>query len=336
MASLKTKFSVGLFLIIGITFVVAAVVWLGMSNYFEKGRFFVAYFDETVQGLDKDAPVKYRGVSIGRVHHIGVAPDERLIEVIMKIESEMQPQYNTNDIVAQLSSVGITGLMFIELERKPPDEEDLSPEISFNPPYPVIPTRPSEISKFFQGIEDVFNLFRALDTETISNQIVSALQKINHTIDEARLDMTAKELRLSLKKLQELLQAEKVDRLIASIEQTSKSLNRMAVNADDGVSDIRKTVGSLDRVINGSGKDVQAVTADLRESSAQVRRAMQTAASLMENTNRQMDTLQRQVLATLNRIDQAGQTLNLFLERIANQPSQMIFSQPAQEKPTAP
>jgi hypothetical protein len=63
---------------------------------------------------------------------------------------------------------------------------------------------------------------------------------------------------------------------------------------------------------------------------------MQTAASLMENTNRQMDTLQRQVLATLNRIDQAGQTLNLFLERIANQPSQMIFSQPAQEKPTAP
>ena len=89
MATLRTKFSVGLFLIVGLAIVIVGIVWLGMSNYFEKGRFFVAYFDESVQGLDKDSPVKYRGVYIGRVHRIGVAPDEKLIEVVMKIESEL-------------------------------------------------------------------------------------------------------------------------------------------------------------------------------------------------------------------------------------------------------
>ncbi len=336
MASLKTKFSVGLFLIAGIGVIIAAVVWLGMSSYFEKGRFFVAYFDESVQGLDKDSPVKYRGVSIGRVHRIGVAPDERLIEVVMKIEAEVQPQYQTRDIVAQLSSVGITGLMFIEMDRKGPDEAGLSPKIDFEPPYPVIPTRPSEISKFFQGVQDVFDLLRALDTETISGEIVTALKKINASIDAVALDDMAKDLRTTLQKLQGLLSADKMDQLLASFGRTSDSLKSMAVNADEGITEIRSTVAGIDRVIDNGGDNLEAATADLRESAAQVRRAMQSAAALMENTDRQMDALQRQVLATLQRIDQAGQTLNLLLERLANQPSQVVFSQPAQEKPAAP
>ena len=141
MATLKTKFSVGLFLIIGMAVAIVAIIWLGMSNYLEKGRFYVAYFDESVQGLDKDSPVKYRGVHIGRVFHIGVAPDDRLIEVVLKIESDIQPQHEHKNIVAQLKSVGITGLMFIELEHRKPGETDLSPSISFKPPYPVVPTR---------------------------------------------------------------------------------------------------------------------------------------------------------------------------------------------------
>jgi phospholipid/cholesterol/gamma-HCH transport system substrate-binding protein len=136
MATLKTKFSVGLFLISGIAVVVVAVIWLGLSNYLEKGRFFVAYFDESVQGLDKDSPVKYRGVSIGRVQRIGVAPDERLIEVVLKIESDIKSDDNTEDFVAQLKSVGITGLMFIEIERQGNRSVDVKPPFRFTPPTP--------------------------------------------------------------------------------------------------------------------------------------------------------------------------------------------------------
>ena len=336
MASLKTKFSVGLFLVIGIATIVIGVIWLGMSNYFEKGRFFVAYFDESVQGLDKDSPVKYRGVSIGRVHHIGVAPDERLIEVVVKIESDIKTKEQIEDIVAQLKSVGITGLMFVELERKGPDEPDLSPAIDFNPPYPVVPTRPSEISKIFQGIEDVFNLFRALDTDTISKQLTQALKKINRTIDDAQLSAMVGDVRTTLKKMQALIDTRKMDLLLDSMSTTSASLNRMAVNADQGVTEIRHAVDGLDRVITTSGDNMEAMTADLKTAAEEVRSAMQTAAHLLENTDRQMDSLMRQVLTTLNRIDQASTTLNQFLNRVADQPSQLIFSAPRPERPDAP
>jgi len=337
MATLRTKFSVGLFLILGLSIIVIGIIWLGMSNYLEKGRLFVAYFDESVQGLDKDSPVKYRGVYIGRVHKIGVAADEHLIEVVMKIESDLQPNgLAGKQIVAQLKSVGITGLMFIELERKKGDEHLVYPSKKLQPPYPVVPTRPSEISKFFKGLEDMFSIFRALDTKTISNELTQALKKVNRTLDDAQLEVMVADVRDTLNNLQKVLAAEKLDRMLSSFEQTSDSINKMALNADGGISDIRQTVGRLDGVIESSGSDIQAVTKELKTSSLEVKRAMQNAAIMLENTDRNVDAVQRRITLTLNRIERASDTLNQFLERVASEPSQLVFSNPPEEKPSAP
>ncbi|MCP4745097.1 MAG: MCE family protein [Desulfobacteraceae bacterium] len=336
MATLKTKFSVGLFLIAGITVGSTGIIWLGMSNYFEKGRFVVSYFDESVQGLEKDSPVKYRGVSIGRVQQIGVAPDERLIEVILKIESKTKPFQDSRDIVAQLSAVGITGLMFIELERKKVDEPDLNPKIEFKPPYPMVPTRPSGISMLFKGIDDIFNLFRALDTKAISEEIISTFRKVKTTLDEAQLASISNDVRDTLQHLKQLLQAGKIDTLIESIEHTSDSLNTMAANAGEGITQLRGAVAKIDTVLDTSAKDVASVTANLKESSRQVKKAMETGAGLLKNTGRQMGALQRQALITINHIDQASLALNRILDRVAGQPSQLVFSKPSKVKPAAP
>ena len=332
MATLKTKFSVGLFLIIGISVITIGVIWLGMSNYLEKGSLFVAYFDESVQGLDVDSPVKYRGVHIGRVHTIRVAPDGKLIEVVLKIESEITPDGDTQNLVAQLKSVGITGLMFLELEQKANVAEGV-PSLSFKPQYPVIATRPSEISKIFQGIEDIFNMFRALDADTISDQLTSALKKVNKTIDDAQLAQLVGDVRTTVQSLQRLVDTKKMDHLLVSLEKTSGNFNQMAVNADGGITEIRRTVNRLGQVIDSSGGDIEGMTADLKASTTEIKRAMETATALLENTDLQVDTIQRQVLVTLNRIDRATDTLNRFLDQLSNQPSQVIFSAPAVEKP---
>jgi phospholipid/cholesterol/gamma-HCH transport system substrate-binding protein len=333
MATLKTKFSVGLFLICGLAVLIIGIIWLGMSNYLEKGRLYVAYFDESVQGLDVDSPVKYRGVHIGRVHSIKVAPDDRLIEVVLKIESDIQPKGNTGNLIAKLKSVGITGLMFIELEHLDQKTNVPVPTYSFKPEYPVIPTRPSEISKFFQGIEDVFKMFRAIDAKTISNQVVAVLEKINRTLDDAQITQLAGDLRTTVKNLQRFLGTKQVRGAVASLEETSRNFNRVAVNADQGITQIRSTVTRLDGLIANSGGDMQQVTADLRVAAQEVKRAMASAAVLMEGTDHKVDTLQRQVSTTLSRIEQATDTLNRFLDHLANQPSQVIFSAPVPDKP---
>lgn len=174
MASQKTKFALGLFVTCGIGMVFLAVIWLGMSRYFKKGQYYATYFNESVQGLDVDSPVKYRGVSVGRVERIVVAPDANLIQVVLKIEPD---QKLDNNIVAQLKSVGITGSMFVELDRKKNGVPDLSPSLSFPSEYPIVASKPSNIYKMLHSIDDALNQIRAMDLEKISEKIQLTLNR---------------------------------------------------------------------------------------------------------------------------------------------------------------
>ena len=124
MARKTSKFMVGLFTIIGVVIGVIAIIWVGASRYFEKGNRYVTYFDESVQGLQKDSAVKYRGVEVGRVETIRVAPDNKLIAVVMKINLK---EDLTRTTIAQLKVAGITGLVFVELDRKQPEDEKKAP-----------------------------------------------------------------------------------------------------------------------------------------------------------------------------------------------------------------
>jgi phospholipid/cholesterol/gamma-HCH transport system substrate-binding protein len=64
-SSKTSKFLIGLFVIGGTLIGVGAVVWIGASKYFQKGATYVTFFDESVQGLQVDSSVKYRGVDVG-------------------------------------------------------------------------------------------------------------------------------------------------------------------------------------------------------------------------------------------------------------------------------
>ena len=164
MASIKTKFTVGLFIAAGLAIAIVAIIWLGMSKYLEKGQLYAAYFDESIQGLDRDSPVKYRGVPVGRVQRIGVAPDGALVQVVMKIETKLEPEKEVlADIAAQLKSAGITGIMFVELDRKKDGDPDFQPKLTFESDYPMIATRPSEIKMFLEGVDDVLKQLKSID-----------------------------------------------------------------------------------------------------------------------------------------------------------------------------
>ena len=143
MARQNTNLIIGLFVILGVVLGVVAIIWVGATSYFQKGMTYVSYFDESVQGLQVDSAVKFRGVEVGMVETIRLAPDNRLIGVVMKINMRDNLQKNA---VAQLKAAGITGIMFVELDLKKPGEPDLSPKIDFPSEYPIIATRPSEIA----------------------------------------------------------------------------------------------------------------------------------------------------------------------------------------------
>ena len=152
MSGRSSKFLIGLFVIAGLLIGAVIIIWVSAADLFMKGSTYVSYFDESVQGLQTDSAVKYRGVEIGKVESIKVAPDYRLIEVVMKINLSDDLQKHT---YAQLKTAGITGIVFIELDRLQAGEKLDPPKFKFTAPYPVIPSRRSEISRFLADTDKI-------------------------------------------------------------------------------------------------------------------------------------------------------------------------------------
>jgi phospholipid/cholesterol/gamma-HCH transport system substrate-binding protein len=318
MASQKTKFVVGLFLVCGIGIALLAFIWLGMSRYFEKGRFYVTYFNESVQGLDKDSPVKYRGVSVGRVHSISVAPDSKLVKVVLKIETEMVLDTN---MVAQLKSVGITGSVFIELDQKKRDEPDRSPPLSFPSEYPIVASKPSELGEILQGIDDILNKIKALDLEGISAKIKSNLDTIETTIQEANVKGVSRKLEASLDQLQRILDYEHWDKILASTQATVQAANEFFVKGNATLTNVESALSQARGVI---AENEQAI----REALKNVNRVIEKTASLATGADETFSHLRQNLLVSAQNLERASENLNRFLEILAEQPSQLILGDP--------
>ncbi len=175
MSNRSSKFLIGLFVITGLMICVVIIIWVGAADLFMKGSTYVTYFDESVQGLQADSAVKYRGVEIGKVESIKVAPDYRLIEVAMKIDLSADLQHNTT---AQLRTLGITGIVFIELDRLKKNDSYTPPIITFKTVHPVIPSRPSDISLFLSDTNAIMQNIKEIDLKGISSQLKNTTKAI--------------------------------------------------------------------------------------------------------------------------------------------------------------
>jgi len=336
MASLRTKFSVGLFVVIGFAVTIVAIIWIGMSSYFEKGQLYVAYFDESVQGLDKDSPVKYRGVSIGRVDSIGVAPDANLIQVVLKIEKGLESKESRKNIVAQLKSVGITGIMFVELDQRKEGEPNLSPRINFSPKYPVIATKPSGIKKLFEGVDDVINQLKSLDMKGISDKLKSTIDKVTQAIEDTQIKGVSSDIRLSLERVQRILDDRRWDRIIGSVEKATSTLSPLASDTGKVVSRLNKTITSLDRIVADNEKEFAEAIYELKRSVKKANIILGSGLDLMKDTDKGLSSLNRNLPTALENLENATENLNRLIEFLSDQPAQLFFGEPPPSKKIEP
>ena len=322
MASIKTKFAVGLFVIIGLAVAFIAIIWLGTSHYFEKGQLYSAYFDDSVQGLAKDSPVKYRGVTIGRVADILVAPDAKLIEIILKIESDMKPD---KYIVAQLKSVGITGIMFIELDRKRKGEPNLSPSLSFPPRHSVIDTKPSQIRNFIDNINDVVKQLQSMDLEGMSVRFKQTLDKLNAAIADAKIRQLSSDIKSSL---------EKWDRAMESIDRAGDTFNLFTENTDKTVSNLNDTLTKLDKVVTDNRDEIAGAIRNFNSAVNDAGKLIREGTVLVQKTDYNISSMQRQVSATMQSIEKTSESLNRSIDIISDQPAMLLFGTSPPEKET--
>lgn len=346
MASQKIKFTVGLFLTCGILIALMAFIWLGVSRVFEKGNYYVTYFNESVQGLEVDSAVKYRGVAIGRVESIRVAPDSKLIEVVLKIETG---QKLNEDSVAQLKSVGITGSMFVELGQKKEGEPDRSPVLGFPSEYPIISSKPSSISEIMQGIDDVLSQVRALDLEGISGKIKFTMDNMNRMMADADVKTISADIQTSLKDIGRIVDRERWDRIIASVEDAGRSLDHVMARADtvmvsvedavqtlntvmdrtdNSVGHAENSLARIEKLVVNKGQTAEKAIDDFTLAIEKTNRLLDKGTLLVDNTDESVYQLGRYLAMIARNLEKASENLNRLIEQVRDHPSQLLFGEP--------
>ena len=131
---------VGAFVLLLGAIIIVAVLWLASGgNLQKKYDPYMAILEESVAGLNLNAPVKYNGVDVGKVQNIQLDPgNPERVQLVFAIERGTPIKVDT---VAVLKTQGLTGIAYVELDG---GAKNAAPLVATGQQkYPVIQTKPS-------------------------------------------------------------------------------------------------------------------------------------------------------------------------------------------------
>jgi len=291
--------AVGGFVVVLSAVLVAMGLWIGSGITGKNYDRYSIYFRESVSGLNRNAPVRYHGVVVGRVEEIALAPnDPGQVHLVIAVEEKTPIK---TDTMAQLDPQGVTGILNIELTGGSAEAPLLEP--ARGKPYPVIPSKPSFISR----LDDA--LSRGLeDLERLSGQVSQVLSAEN----QASLSATLKNLEAFTAKLAS--NGDRLERTLALAEQTLAGSASAAEQWPAALTELRRTLERWD-----------ALGEDFGKTSTEVRNAAETA-------HREFTSIGHETLPRLNEMVAEMRSLSASLTRLSEElrenPRMLLFGRP--------
>lgn len=288
MAAPTNHWKLGLFVVVGFAAALLAVVIFGAASMRKETVHYHTYFNESVQGLDVGSPVKFRGVTIGHVSAIEIAPDHRLVDVVEEIDvadikrlglletghgRTGKPKFAIPpDLRAQLGSQGITGVKFVSIDFFD-EKSNPPPSLPFAPAERYIPAAPSmmknledTITKAMERLPEMVDavvmimgrvngLLATLEKEDVSHKAASALAHA----DQVMTAMHTAILRLDRANIGEKA-AGTIDELKVAVTKMNKVLDRfeggaMAADVDATLRDVSEAAEAIRKLAETLERD---------------------------------------------------------------------------------
>jgi phospholipid/cholesterol/gamma-HCH transport system substrate-binding protein len=223
------------------------------------------YMTESVSGLTLNSTVRYRGVEVGFVRQIMLAPGN-VEQVRVTLEIERGTPVKT-DTVAILQTQGLTGISYVELRGGRKD----SPVLRAAPgqSVPVIASGPSLMERLETG------------TPVLMANFSRAVDNLNSLLDEGN----RKALRSTLADLAVLMQtlakrSSTIDATLASAARTTDSTAHVSAQLPQLVQRFERTADALERMAT----DVSDASASARSTLDSARGTLDSARSTLDGS----------------------------------------------------
>ncbi|RKZ04174.1 hypothetical protein DRQ21_03595 [Candidatus Fermentibacteria bacterium] len=205
MALQANKLRLGVFFVLIMTLFIGAIFWLVGGFTRDPSTEYACYYPWSVSGLNVGSSVNYNGVPVGSVISIGIAPDGRLVKVVLQIVDDKFKVDET--IVASLYVTGITGLRNVNLESLPDSigRQYTQDQLSFESDLPVIPVRSGTVQSVTTGITRLFEIMESIDAKELNDQAILALTRINVILEDVEYDSIGFRISSTIDKIDLLL-----------------------------------------------------------------------------------------------------------------------------------
>ncbi len=213
---------VGLVVLIGIFLMLGFTYWLLQPKSKQEIKQYHINFDESVLGLNIDAPVKYRGISVGKVTSLEINPQNS--EQVLVTISILKSTPIKTDTVAQLTAQGITGLSYINLSMGSDISSDL--KVIKGNELPIIMTQPS----FFENFEASLGSMSTKISSTLTQT-----EKLLNDDNQKQISLLLQRTAGFMDRLEKSLDDETISHFqssVKNIDSISAKVDKIAPNVD--------------------------------------------------------------------------------------------------------
>jgi phospholipid/cholesterol/gamma-HCH transport system substrate-binding protein len=300
MAAATNYYKLGLFVVVGFVFAVGGAVLFGVASMSKETTKYHTFFNESVQGLDVGSAVKFRGVTIGNVSAIEIAPDHRLVDVVSELDvadikrlgltetgkEQRKAKFSIPpDLRAQLGSQGMTGVKFVAIDFFD-EKTNPPPALTFETPERYIPAAPSMMKNLEDTITQAMDrlpemvdavvmimgrvdrLLATLEKEDVSGKIGATM---GHA-DEVLVTMQRTLVRIDRANLGEKAGGT-IDQLAVAVAKMNKVLDRL--DGEKGLlasaQSATDAFGEMGRNGHGTQRDLESTLRDVSEAAEAIR-----------------------------------------------------------------
>ncbi|MDI6796967.1 MAG: hypothetical protein QMD09_08480, partial [Desulfatibacillaceae bacterium] len=136
-----------------------------------------------------------------------------------------------------------------------------------------------------------------------------------------------------LDNLNNILENQRWDRILASVETAGQNVDSAAIEAGKTFDSVTQAVNEAKVLIEENRKDVRLAVIQLQELAEQAGAAAQQGAKLVANTEQSVAQLARHLTVAAQNVERASRNLDELLEELSRDPALLLRGEPPRPRP---
>ncbi len=314
MSAKANYFKIGVFVLSSAALALVGIIVLGAGALFEPSIMMETYVDESVQGLDVGAPIKFRGVKIGTVKQIDfvghryqsqVAEEQlsryanyvAIIGAIHRIPdglteeqraAKRKEQYAAG-LRVRLASQGITGVVYLEADFLDPQQYPPL-EIPWETKAIYVPSAPSTTTVLGHALGNIARDLSQANVHQIAEHLDALVLATTRLISQANLEEfrgrageVLTELQGTLQDTRRLVNGTEVKKILSDAAVTAGEARQFLADLSPASKHIRTAAETLPITMARLDKSVRRVDVLLSNKSQDVEEIVENLRVVSEN-----------------------------------------------------